>query len=161
MANLKTEGVIYFDNLEQEVIFPRNKRMSKAHIYIVSQCVRWLEHSKEFRRLNGSTVSVYAVRGLTADRVFPDVTTDFFDIEAETGLKHSYTSLINRIKRNPRMVIVVLPNIDVKERYIANCKIRTFNLKFCTLDEFPKTIHDVLRVVRERKKREKPSLTSP
>ena len=137
-------GRIYFDDTEQYAVFRSTKRMSKAHTYMVWKCVRWLEKSKEFRNRGGKTASVYAIKDISIDKNYPDITTELFDIECETGLKNSYDDLKDRIARNPKMLIVVLPNPEVKERYVKNCRVRKQKLKFCTMKEFPLTVHNAL-----------------
>lgn len=145
MTKDDTREKIYFDDIENYAIFTRSKRMSLAHIYMTWKCVNWLEKSKEFRNHGGRSASIYAIKNVSIDKNYPDITTKLFDIECETGLKHSYEDLKDRISRNPKMLIVVLPNQEVKARYLKNCQIRKQKLKFCTMKEFPKTIHNTLR----------------
>lgn len=136
---------IFFDNIGKDAIFTSTKRMSKAHIYMIWYSVKWLETSKEFKKKGGKTASIYAIKDISIDKNYPDVTTELFDIECETGLKHSYEDLKDRISRNPKMLIILTPNQEIKERYEKNCKIRKQNLKFCTMKEFPTTVHTAIR----------------
>jgi hypothetical protein len=145
-----SEGLIYFDDLEKYVKFRRSKRMSKAHIYMIWRVVKWLEKSKEFRNAGGLTASVYVIRDISVDKNYPDITTELFDVECETGLKHSYDDLKDRILRNPKTVIVVLPNREVKARYEKNCLVRKQRLKFCTLETFPDAVHRAVKSHRAR-----------
>ena len=142
------KGEIYLDNLGKTATYTRDKRMSNVHVYMVWKCATWLGKSKEFRNSGGTTVSIIAIKNLTTDRVYPDVETELFDIECETGLKNHYDDLKDRITRNPKTVIVVLPNRQVKARYEKNCKVRKQRLQFCTISEFPKTVHLVLSSMR-------------
>ena len=135
---------IYFDDIGKDIIFTRTKRMSKAHIYMIWKCVKWIENSKEFANHGGKTASIYAIADISIDKNYPDITTELFDIECETGLKHSYNDLKDRISRNPKMLIIVCPNQQIKERYEKNCKIRKQKLKFTTMGQFKRTIHMTL-----------------
>lgn len=144
MKKSSTIGKIYFDDIDKNTIFKRTKRMSRAHIYMVWKCIAWLEKSKEFRNHGGKTASVYAIKDISIDKNYPDITTELFDVECETGLKNSYNDLKDRISRNPKIVIVVLPNPEIKERYVKNCRVRKQKLKFCTMKEFPKAVNSTL-----------------
>ena len=142
--NVNSKERIYFDDIKKDVIFTRTKRMSKAHIYMIWKCVKWLERSKEFKNHGGKTASIYAIKDISIDKNYPDISTELFDIECETGLKHSYSDLKDRIARNPKMLIIVCPNQEIKARYVKNCSIRKQKLKFCTVGQFPQTIHNTL-----------------
>ncbi len=139
---------IYFDHIDRYVSFWSEPRMSRAHIYMISEVILWLKHSKEYTRKGGDKPAIYVIPEVRTDKIYPDITTNLFDIEVETGLKHSYKDLKDRIARNPKMVIVVLPNQDVKARYVKNCKIRKQKLKFCSMKELPHCIHNVLRNIK-------------
>ncbi len=136
---------IYFDSIDKNVIFTAEPRMSKAHIYMIAECTKWIAESKEYRRKGGNKPAVYVIPKVRIDKLYPDITTNLFDVECETGLKHSYEDLKDRILRNPKMTIVVTPNQDIKKRYERNCKVRKQKLKFCSMGEYPATIHTVLK----------------
>jgi hypothetical protein len=144
MTKLQKRGRIYFDDIDNYAIFDSTKRMSKAHVYMIWKCVKWLEKSKAFKNHGGKTASIYAIKDISIDKNYPDITTELLDIECETGLKHSYEDLKDRISRNPKMLIIVTPNQEIKARYLKNCQIRKQKLRFCTMKEFPSTIHDAI-----------------
>lgn len=144
------DDLIYFDDLEKYLKFRRDKRMSQAHVYMMWRCVDWLKKSRGFKNCGGKTASVYAIKDLSIDRVYPDIYTDLFDIECETGLKHHYDDLKKRILNNPKTVIVVLPNKAVLERYKKKCSVRNTHLFFCTLETFPNAVARAIRPFRNR-----------
>lgn len=149
---MSENGLIYFDNLGKYVKYRKDKRMSQAHIFMISQCVDWLYSSKGFRNAGGSHVSITVIKDFSIDKVYSDIYTPLFDIECETGLKHSYQDLRDRINNNPKTVIVVVPNEQVLKRYVKNCSVRKLHLFFCTLETFPHTVDIALRPFRNAKK---------
>lgn len=145
------DELIYFDDMKKYIAFKHDRRMSQAHIYMIWRCVDWLKHSSAFHNAGGLSVSITVIKDYSIDRVYSDVYTPLFDIECETGLKHSYDDLRKRILGNPKSVIVVLPNNEVLERYKKNCNVRKTHLFFCTLETFPKTVKNAIRPFYNRK----------
>jgi hypothetical protein len=68
-----------------------------------------------------------------------------FDVEVETGLKYGYNDLIGRILSTKKMVIVVLPNDKVKQRYLEHIQVRKWHLKIVTLAEFQNAVYQTLK----------------
>ncbi len=145
---MKEKKRIYFDHIDRCVSFIPENRMSRAHIFMISECLKWIQNSKEYVRKGGNKPSVYVIPEIRIDKIYPDITTNLFDIECETGLKHSYEDLKERILKNPKMVIVVTPNQEIKDRYLKNCMVRKTKLKICSMKELPNRIHNVLKNIK-------------
>lgn len=118
---------------------------------MVSVVSNLLMESRAFKNHKGS-FSVYSVEDLNIDNTLPDVFTPFFDVECETGFKHDLTSLKNRIKKSSKTVIVVLPNQEVKSRYLKELSdLKKRKLRIVSMREFPNCVYDVLRSVDRKK----------
>lgn len=138
---------VYVDLTGGYVTFDSDPRMSEFHKWMMFTCSKILEKSKTFRRLNGH-VEIVAVKDFNYDNRLPDIYTPFFDIECETGLKYHYDDLKVRILTTKKMVIVVLPNEQVKARYLRNVNVRKAHLKICTLGEFQKVVSKFLSNIK-------------
>lgn len=152
---MEKKEMVYFDDLGKYLRFERDKRMSDCHIYMMWRVAEYLRNSRAFRNAGGVQVSFVAIPDLKTDYNYPDLYCGLFDVECETGLKHHYGDLKQRILNNPKSVIVVLPNQDVLKRYKKNCSVRKTHLFFCTLETFPKTMTNVLRPIQDKIKRDK------
>jgi hypothetical protein len=53
----------------------------------------------------------------TGDGSVPDIETPEFDVEIETGLKHSAADLQERLSKSARRVIILSPNYEEAGRY--------------------------------------------
>ena len=125
--------------------------MTDCHRFMVSVVSNLLMESRAFKNHKGS-FSVYSVEDLNIDNTLPDVFTPFFDVECETGFKHDLTSLKNRIKKSSKTVIVVLPNQEVKSRYLKELSdLKKRKLRIVSMREFPNCVYDVLRSVDRKK----------
>ena len=118
--------------------------MSDFHLFLTSVCVDIIQKSKIFQRLGG-TVSITQIKDLNLDNRLPDIYTPYFDVEVETGLKYGYNDLIGRILSTKKMVIVVLPNDKVKQRYLEHIQVRKWHLKIVTLAEFQNAVYQTLK----------------
>ena len=140
---------VYVDLFNQFFTFDSKYRMSDFHLFMTSVCVDIIQKSKIFQRLGG-TVSITQIRDLNLDNRLPDIYTPYFDVEVETGLKYGYNDLIGRILSTKKMVIVVLPNDKVKQRYLNHVKVRQRHLKIVTLAEFQNAVYQTLKNVNRR-----------
>ncbi len=87
--------------------YSRSPNLSNLHTGMQSQVVEIL---------NDLGVSINRI-STTGERSAFDIETDFFMVEIETGLKHSMEDLKDRIESTNLRVIVILPNMDLLERY--------------------------------------------
>ncbi len=73
--------------------------------------------------LSGINIKINVIA--TQGQDLPDIVTDNFNIEVETGLKHDITDLKNRIKKGNKKNIIVIPNKNLYKKYnsIKNTKI--------------------------------------
>lgn len=145
---------VYVDFYNKYFVCDSDPRMSDFHIFLIASVVAICKSSKSFQNHTKNLktpVSVVAVPDLKIDSTMPDLYTPFFNIEVETGFKHSYSDLKARIQLSKKTVIVVLPNEDVKARYVKNCSIRKRRLRFCTLGELSNTLYEVFRSLGNKK----------
>jgi hypothetical protein len=133
-----TGGFVYFDS---------DPRMTEFHKWMMFTCSKILYKSKTFRRLNGF-VEIVAVKNFNFDNRLPDIYTPFFDIECETGLKYHYDDLKARILSTQKTVVVVVPNENIKVRYVRNCMVRKEHLRICTIGEFQRVASLILQNIR-------------
>lgn len=128
---------VFVDGLNKYVRFPEDPRMSEFHKFLTQYAVEIILRNKTFLK-HSRKVSITAVQDIQQDKAYYDVYTDFFYCEIETGLKHSYDDLKERLKKADKHVFVILPNQDIKGRYLKALTVgkRTFHLKICTVDEF-------------------------
>lgn len=63
----------------------------------------------------------------------PDIETPDFNIELETGKKHSITDLSSRLGHANKPTVVVVPNADILQRYL---KLKTENVHVVALKNF-------------------------
>lgn len=145
-------GLLYFDNLGKYLRYKKDFKMSEAHVYMVWYCVNYLKNSKAFKNSLGSYISISTHPVLNKDKIYSDIYTNFFNIECETGLKHSYKSLQYRILHSKKTIIVVVPNKHILLRYIKNCRVRKQKLFFCTLKELPIIVNRSLRPIQNKLK---------
>ena len=137
----------YIDYFEKNFRCDDDKRMTDCHKFMMSVVADILMHSRVFQNHKG-TFSVYAVSDLQIDNTLPDVYTPFFDVECETGFKHDLKSLKSRILKSSKTVIVVLPNQEIKDRYVGLLSgLKKRKLRIISMVEFPKTVYDVLRSI--------------
>lgn len=139
------EHRVYIDFYNKYFTCDTNKRMTDLHVFMVFSVMQILQKSKTFQNHNG-TVEITAISDLEIDRIMADLYTPWFDVECETGLKHHYDDLNSRIQLSKKIVVVILPNEDVKQRYIKHLTPRK-KLKVCTLGEFPKMVYNIIRSV--------------
>jgi len=145
-------GLLYFDNLHGYLQYKNDVKMSEAHLYMVSYCVNYLRNSRAFKNSLGSYISISTNKEINKDKIYSDIYTTYFNIECETGLKHSYKSLKSRILKSSKTVIVVVPNKDILERYIRNCRVRKQKLFFSTLTDLPVYVNRALRPIQNKLK---------
>jgi hypothetical protein len=138
---------VYNDLTRSYVYFDTDPRMTEFHKWMVFACSKILYKSKTFRRLNGF-VEIVAVKDFNFDNRLPDIYTPFFDVECETGLKYHYDDLKARILSTHKTVVVVVPNAQIKIRYVRNCMVRKEHLGICTLGEFQRVAAIYLQNVR-------------
>jgi len=65
--------------------------------------------------LLGLNIKIHIIASQGQD--LPDIVTDNFNIEVETGLKHDITDLKNRIKKGNKKNIIVIPNKNLYKKY--------------------------------------------
>lgn len=135
---------VYVDLYNKDVVFSPKYRMSDFHLWLIAECIDIIRKSKTFLRLGGY-VEVVAVKDYNIDNRLPDIYTPFFDVECETGLKSGYKDLIARINLTRKMVIVVVANDKIKDRYVKHVQVRKEMLKICTLGEFKGAVRNALR----------------
>lgn len=138
---------MFVDLFNRYFVCDSDPRMTDFHIFMISSCVNLLKKSRSFRNHKGS-VSVVAVKDLKIDKTLPDIYTPAFNIECETGFKHSIDDLKGRLLLSDKPVIVVFPNDEVKERYLRLLSdVKKRRIRYCTFLDFSKTVYDLLRSV--------------
>lgn len=148
------EHMVYVDFYDKYFACDTDKRMTDLHVFLIASCVAILRASTSFKnhvKDVDSSISMVAVPDLTIDNTLPDIYTPFFNIECETGFKHHYDDLIARIKLSKKTVIVVLPNEQIKKRYVKHCSVRVRRLRFCTVGELHDTVYQVFRSLGNKK----------
>lgn len=138
------EHKVYVDLYHRYFVFDKKYRMTDFHIFMISVCMDIINKSSTFHRMGGR-IELVVIKDYNIDNRLPDLYTPFFDVECETGLKSSYKDLIGRILSTRKTVIVVLPNDNIKARYIKHISVRKWHLKIVTMAEFQKAVYDTLR----------------
>ena len=146
-----TKHTVFIDYFNRNFLCDTNPRMTECHIFMISTCCDILLNSRAFKNHNGK-FSIVAVPDLKIDNALPDIYTPFFDVECETGFKHDLTTLKSRINHSSKTIIVVLPNLQVKDRYLNELSdLRKQKLKICSMVEFPNIVYNVLRSIDRKK----------
>ena len=73
----------------------------------------------------------------TGDGSVPDIETPEFDIEIETGLKHSAADLQERLSKSAKRIIILAPNYEEAGRYSRYASER---VKIATMPELKEAI---------------------
>lgn len=146
---------LFIDYFNRNFLCDNNPRMTDCHVFMISVCVDILLNSRAFKNHVqdiDKSISVVAVPNLKIDNTLPDIYTPFFDVECETGFKHDLKTLKKRILKSSKTVIVVLPNVEVENRYLRELiDLKKQKLKICSMAEFSNTVYDVLRSIDRKK----------
>lgn len=137
---------VWVDGLNKYVRFPGNPRMTEFHKFLTLYAGEVILRNKTFLK-HSAKVSYSVVPDPEQDKLYFDIYTDFFYCEIETGLKHSYSDLKARLDKADKHVFVILPNREIKERYVKALTDgkRKFGLKVCTIEEFTYELRIFLR----------------
>ncbi|WP_084273280.1 hypothetical protein [Picrophilus oshimae] len=105
IIELKNDNIIRSIDMDGEIYFLNRKGISDLHRYMQDIVIKML--------LNKG----YSVSEARPGEDKPDIMTETFNIEIETGFKHDKRDLIRRIKNSNKKTYVIVPNNDVKSRY--------------------------------------------
>ncbi len=107
--------------------YVRDANLSLIHDYMQREAVSILTAS-------GVTVSK---TNATGDGSIPDIETPEFDVEIETGLKHSGADLQERLSRSAKRVIILAPNYEEAGRF---SRYASEKVKIATMPELKGTV---------------------
>ena len=141
------EHKVFVDLYNRYFYCDSDKRMTDLHVFMMASCLDLLSKSRAFRNHNG-VFSVYAVSDLKIDKTLPDIYTNLFNIECETGFKHDISDLKARLLLSDKAVIVVFPNDRVKDRYLRLlADVNKRKIRYCTFLSFSETVYHLLRSI--------------
>lgn len=141
------EHKVFVDLFNRFFYCDTNKRMTDLHVFMVYSCIDLLGKSRAFKNHNGD-FSVTAVSDLKIDKTLPDIYTNLFNIECETGFKHDISDLKARLLLSDKAVIVVFPNDKVRDRYLRLlADVHKRKIRYCTFLNFTQTVYDLLRSI--------------
>ena len=127
LHNLHKEGLVGREHLKMDekeisLYYRRDSSLSGLHKFMVETLVKKLdERSEAYKLPNGREGE-------------PDISTEKYDIEVETGLKNDIKSFVQRLSGKTKKTYVVVPNDVEKDRYrkaISNPSVMVLRL-----DEF-------------------------
>ena len=141
------EHKVFVDLYNRYFYCDSDKRMTDLHVFMMASCLDLLSKSRAFRNHNG-VFSVYAVSDLKIDKTLPDIYTNLFNIECETGFKHDISDLKARLLLSDKAVIVVFPNDKVRDRYLRLlADVHKRKIRYCTFLNFSETVYHLLRSI--------------
>lgn len=103
--------MVYMDLYDQYALFWSNGYYLPFHDWLVSLVSQ---------KLNFNCISKFSRSQLHSP--MPDLIFKDRYIEVETGLKHSYASLKFRLYHTQYFTYVLVPNMDIKRRYVSHLK---------------------------------------
>lgn len=120
LRKLQKDGLVGREHMkigDKEVVlyYRRDSSMSGLHKYMVNELVK---------RLNEKGIPYTLPSGREGE---PDISTEKYDIEVETGLKNDLRTFAQRIANRSKETYIVVPNEVEEERYrkIDNAKVVT------------------------------------
>jgi hypothetical protein len=137
---------VYVDLVNSYVSFKSSPPLSDFHKYLTSLAAGIILKNKTFLK-HSNQISYSLNSTFKTDKALFDIFTEYFYVEIETGLKHSFYDLKKRISKSHKMVFVIVPNQEIKDYYFSHFlhgKHRHL-LKLCTIGEFKYELRIFLR----------------
>ncbi len=101
--------------------------MTEFHRFLSQFAGEIILRNKTFLK-HSNKISYTVIQDVEKDKAYYDIYTDYFYVEIETGLKHSYDDLKSRLEKADKHVFVVVPNQQIKQRYIILRMVREFGI---------------------------------